>query len=110
MPTPRNHGGSRNAEVTLVNSSGTGTAPIASASTGPNAGAGRARHRSTAANPKIASTYQASSGIPLGKNCGSGCDSQRSIVTQAESHAAPMTNVARCGLPEGVDLTGFNNH
>src|SRR5450631_712609 len=76
---------------------------------GANAGA-RVRHCIKAANANIASTYQASSGTPLAKNCGSGSDCQRSIDTHRMSHAAPMTSIARVGLPDGAERTGLNSH
>jgi hypothetical protein len=58
----------------------------------------------------MASTYQASKGMPSGKNCGSGWDCQRSIAAHAESHTAAMTRVARVELPAGADLTRRSVH
>jgi hypothetical protein len=89
-----------------VNKSGIGTAPIVNASVGLNGGAGRAHLQSTAANPRMASAYQASNGIPEAKNRGSGWDSHRSIATQTESHAAAMSTTARDEPADGASRTG----
>ena len=56
----------------------------------------------------MASAYQANSGIPAARNRGSGCDSHRSIATQAASHSAAIAKIARDEPAAGAAGTGLS--
>ncbi len=76
---------SRYGAATAASSMGMGTRPNDNSSAASNAGCGLDRQRSSTAIARIASAYQASSGAPAARNCGSGSAANQSIVSHSNN-------------------------